>query len=126
MTLAVNHATGGVFQLSRDRLSITRCLISPPLLDATPMAAVVSAVDFVKTANVVYIARTCQGQSFLIRVLHVGHARGFTVASSVAVLYDHGKYHVLCDLDGVVDGRVHSHHVRSRGKHLCLWATRMN
>lgn len=30
----------------------------------------------------------------------------FIVAGSVAVLYDHGEYHALCDLDAVVNGRV--------------------
>lgn len=48
---------------------------------------------------------------------HVAHENCFIAVSSVVVLYDHGEYYTSSYLDIVPDG-VHSHHARSRGKHL--------
>jgi hypothetical protein len=84
------------------------------------MAASVSADVYVQTANVVYIARTCQGQyAFLIRRRS---RSSFTVAGSVAVLYDHGEYQscVSSMLSLMV---VYSHHVRPRGRPICTCET---
>ena len=62
------------------------------------------------------------GPSLFPFALHVIHESYLPVAGSVVVVYDHGKYYMLCDLN-IVAHCVHSVKVRSGGKLLCACRT---